>query len=178
MYKSCTIIGPKPTRFKFKYKEHFALCKKLKKAIQNQCCQLYDKGIREFYVGSALGVDLWTSEILINLKQQTAYSDLKLFLVIPFSNHTAEWDIRSKKRFQKILAHCNSYFVQNAQPAPDVYKKCGYYLIEQADVLLAVYDDTLDKRSAVGQSVHYAQSRNIPFIFIHPDTASILSAPN
>ena len=33
---ACTIIGHKPTRFKFKYKENYSLCKKIKSAMTGQ----------------------------------------------------------------------------------------------------------------------------------------------
>lgn len=31
MKKSCAVTGPKPTRFKFGYKEDYSLCKKIKR---------------------------------------------------------------------------------------------------------------------------------------------------
>ena len=56
---SCAVIGHKPTRFKFKYKENMSGCKRLKKRLHDQFVLLYEKGVRRFYVGGALGVDMW-----------------------------------------------------------------------------------------------------------------------
>ena len=62
MKKSCAVTGPKPTRFKFGYKEDYSLCKKIKKAMLEQFKRLYhEKGVRRFYIGGAMGVHI-TSE--------------------------------------------------------------------------------------------------------------------
>lgn len=42
--QSCVIIGDKPTRFKFGYKENYAGCKRLKKRLQEQFTELYEQG--------------------------------------------------------------------------------------------------------------------------------------
>ncbi len=55
--KSCAITGHRPVRFKWKYKENDPRCKRLKRKIQEQLIQLYEQGVRRFYVGGALGVD-------------------------------------------------------------------------------------------------------------------------
>ena len=41
--KACTVAGPKPTRFKFGYKEDNSLCKKIKKAMLRQFRRLYSR---------------------------------------------------------------------------------------------------------------------------------------
>ena len=53
---ACTIIGHKPTRFKFKYKESYSLCKKIKNAMTEQFKLLHAMGVRRFYVSG-----LWAS---------------------------------------------------------------------------------------------------------------------
>ena len=78
---SCAISGHRPTRFKFGYKETHTGCKRLKRVMREQFDLLYQQGVREFYVGGALGVDMWAAEILLRMKEQSAYSDLLLHMV-------------------------------------------------------------------------------------------------
>jgi hypothetical protein len=40
-----------------------------------------------------------------------------------------------------------------------------------ADCLLAVYDNNRSIRSGMGMTVHYAQKKNPPIIYIQSDTA-------
>ena len=56
----CAITGHRPSRFKFKYSEDYALCKKIKANMLEVFRKLHDeKEVRRFYVGGALGVDMW-----------------------------------------------------------------------------------------------------------------------
>ena len=64
---SCAISGHRPTRFKFGYKETHTGCKRLKRVLREQFDLLYQQGVREFYVGGALGVECFGSR---NLRQK------------------------------------------------------------------------------------------------------------
>lgn len=75
-FLSCAITGHRPTRFKFKYDENNSGCKRLKKRLHDQFVLLYDQGARRFLVGGALGVDMWSGEILLNLKKQPEYGEV------------------------------------------------------------------------------------------------------
>ena len=52
-------------------------------------------------------------------------------------------------------------------------KDCYYirnrYLVNHADIVLAVYDMQANKRSGTGYTVHYAQAQNKPIVAIDPD---------
>lgn len=74
--ESCAVVGPKPTRFKFGYKEENSLCRKIKKAMLRQFRRLYrKKGVQRFYIGGAIGVNLWAGELLLKLKEEPGYED-------------------------------------------------------------------------------------------------------
>ncbi len=76
--KTCAITGHRPVRFKWKYKENDTRCKRLKRRMQEQFVLMYEQGVRRYYVGGALGVDLWAGEILLLLKEQPEYGDIEL----------------------------------------------------------------------------------------------------
>ena len=66
---------------------------------------LYEKGVRQFWVGGSLGVDMWAGEILLRLKEQPEYREIKLMMALPFEGHNADWDERSKKRLAFLVRH-------------------------------------------------------------------------
>ena len=70
---SCVITGHRPTRFKFKYNEKDKRCQRIKKCLQEQLIRLYHQGVRCFWVGGAMGVDMWAAELLLRMKEQQAY---------------------------------------------------------------------------------------------------------
>ena len=111
----CAITGHRPSRFKFKYSEDYALCKKIKASMLEVFRKLHDeKEVRRFYVGGALGVDMWAAEQILRLKEQPGYEDIELVVALPFVGHDAKWDQRSKRRMEFILQHCSKKEVVRA----------------------------------------------------------------
>lgn len=174
MMKTCAIIGHRPTRFKFKYNENYSGCKRLKKRLRDQFTLLYEQGIRRFLVGGALGVDMWSGEILLRLKEQPEYSDIELVIVLPHPGHDARWDERSKKRMAFLRQHCAECVTFGTDTGPESYYKRNRYLVDHADCLVAVYDGDGNVRSGTGQTVQYAEKLERQIISIHPDSGKVL----
>lgn len=170
---SCTITGHRPTRFKFKYNEHYKLCIKIKKALTSQMQDYYEKGVRRFWVGGAIGVDTWAAEILLEMKQQERYKDIELYVATPFPDYDAKFDAKQKARCRAILKGCTGSVIVSPNYAPDAYKKRNYYMVDRADYLIAIYDNQKEIRSGTGMTVHYAQKKGLTIRFIHPDNADV-----
>lgn len=171
--KSCAITGHRPTRFKFGYKENMSGCKRLKKRLHDQFVLLYEQGVRTFYVGGALGVDQWSGEILLRLKEQPEYGGIELIVVLPFTGHEDGWDERSKARLLFLLQQSAKVVIVCNAPSAEAYKARNRYMVDHSDVLVAVYDNARAIRSGTGMTVNYAQLKGIPLILIHPDSAVV-----
>ena len=178
-YETCAITGHRPSRFKWKYNENNNGCRRLKKRLREQIIWLYAQGVRRFYVGGALGVDLWCGEILLRLKEQEAYRDIALVLALPFQGHDVAWDERSRRRMAFLIRHsAETVTVGTEDQTPAVnYRRRNEYMVDHADILLAVYDDDRSIRSGTGITVHYARKRRLPILLIHPDTAQVAVLP-
>ena len=103
--KTCAVVGCHPKRFKFKYKETHTGCKRLK----DQFIKLYAQGVRIFVIGSFLGVDIWSGEILLTLRKEPGYSDIHLVIVVPFNGHDKGWDEHNRTRlsfFERTCGGC------------------------------------------------------------------------
>lgn len=174
MAKACAVTGHRPSRFKFKYKEDYSLCKKIKRAMTEQFARLHDVyGVVRFYIGGTLGVDIWAGEIILRLKETPGYDDIELIVVIPFPGHETKWDDRSKKRLAFLLRHCSGKLTAGEQDCRQSYLQRNCYMVNNADFLLAVYDDESDPQSGTMQFVDYAIKNDKAVIYIHPDTASV-----
>lgn len=171
---ACAVTGHRPSRFKFKYSEDYSLCKKIKANMLEVFRKLHDeKEVRRFYVGGALGVDLWAGELILRLKEQPGYEDIELVVVLPFEGHDAKWDERSKRRMDFLLRMCSDCVVIGKEDCRESYIKRNCYMVDHADYLVAVYDNERNLRSGTMQTVRYAEEQGRTIRYIHPDTAVI-----
>lgn len=176
--KACTVAGPKPTRFKFGYKEENSLCRKIKRAMLRQFRRLYSKkGVRRFYIGGALGVNLWAGEMLLKLKEEPGYEDLELVVVLPFPDHDAKWDIRSRKRLEHLIRHSTEHLTVGTGECQESYIHQNRYLVDHAQYLIAVSEGHTELEGGSFQILAYAQERELEIMYIHPDTAEVSDTP-
>ena len=125
---SCVITGHRPTRFKFKYNEKDKRCQRIKKCLQEQLIRLYNQGVRCFWAGGAMGADMWASEILLRMKEQTAYQDVELCLALPFEGYDADWDDWHRKRMKFIRKYAAKVLILGEMPSSENYKKRNCFM--------------------------------------------------
>ena len=116
---------------------------------------------------------MWAAEQILRLKEQPGYEDIELVVALPFVGHDAKWDQRSKRRMEFILQHCSKKEVLGNEDCRESYVKRNCYMVDQANYLVAVYDDVRNLRSGTMQCVRYARKNDVPVVLIHPDTANI-----
>lgn len=170
---TCAIIGHKPTRFKFKYKENYSLCRKIKNAMTEQFKILHTMGVRRFYISGSLGVGMWAGELLLRLKEQPGYENIELWIVLPYAGYDSGWDERSRKRMNFLKKHCTEYITLESADSREGFLRRNCYMADQAQHMIAVYDGNHTVRSVTGQSVRYAIRSGLKITYIHPDTAKI-----
>ena len=169
-----SVTGHRPTRFCFGYNEEDPLCQKLKECLLEQFRILHDeKFVRTFFVGGALGVDMWAGEQLLTLRAQTGYEDIKIIVVIPFIGYDSKWPDQSKHRLKKLIQNANDSIVISHSADVSSYKKRNYYMVDHAEYLIGVFDNQKKLRSGTAQTVNYALRNGKAITLIHPDTMEI-----
>lgn len=120
-----------------------------------------------------MGADMWAAEILLRMKEQTAYQDVELCLAFPFEGYDADWDDWHQKRMKFICKYAAKVLILGKMPSSENYKKRNYFMVDQADCMVAVYDNANNMRSGTQQTVNYAKKKGLQIIYIHPDTAQV-----
>lgn len=176
---ACAITGHRPTRFKWKYNENDNDCKRLKRRLKEQLAALYDQGVHQFYIGGALGVDIWSGELLLELKEQPEYSEIELVLVLPFKGYDQDWDLKSKHRLSVLRQNSAEVIVAGTlvNSPTNNYRQRNQYMVDHAGCLLAVYDNDRQLRSGTMQTVNYARRKGLPITLIHPDSVNVSYEP-
>lgn len=169
------VTGHQGTRFRFKYKDNNNGCKRLKRRMREQFVVLYGEGVRHFWIGGGLGVDLWAGEILLRLKEEPGYGEIMLHTAIPFTGYDSKWDERSRARMAFVVKHSDSTRIIGTSNIPPAacYRQRDRFLVDQADCLLAVYDNDRSRRNGIGTTVFMAEKKGIPIIMIHPNTGIV-----
>ena len=171
--KTCAITGHRFSRFKFKLQDTNTACKRLKKRLHDQFVLLYEQGVRTYIIGGDLGVDIWSGEILLEMKKLPEYSELELIIALPFPEHDRNWHPLFVRRLEYLKRSAKEVVTVGREPGAVSYKRRNYYMIDRADVLVAVYDNDHSVRNPIGQSVNYAKKRELPIILIHPDKGTV-----
>lgn len=92
------------------------------------------------------------------MKACPEYNDIRLMVVPPFEGYDKAWGEAQKMRMQAVCDQAEIIVVCR-QPGAVSYKRRDYYLVDHADILLAVYDNDRSVRSSTGVTVNYAKKR-------------------
>ena len=96
---------------------------------------LYEQRFRQFWVGGALGVELWAGEILLRMKEQPEYSEIQLLNALPFEGHDAGWEERNRRRMSFLIRHSAETIVVGNKETPPAasYRRRNEYMVDRAD---------------------------------------------
>lgn len=167
--KACAFTGHRPKSFPWKYNETAPDCVLLKEVLARQIKALADRGVADFFSGMAQGVDLWSSQIVLDLKKKNPA--LKLHCVLPCKGQESKWPASAQERYRSILAQANEIVYVGQEYSRDCMLNRNRYMVDHASILLAVYNGAY--RSGTGMTVRYAQSKHRKIILIHPITREV-----
>mgnify|MGYP000784452169 FL=1 len=130
--------------------------------------------MRRFYVGGALGVDLWAGEILLEMRRQEEYQELEIVLVYPFPGHDERWDLKSRERLRHLKENCDQFVMGSKIVGAQGYRERTAYMVEHADCLVTVCDDETAGPSGVEAVFRMAKVQKIVVVQICPKTGRIV----
>lgn len=171
-YTSCAFTGHRPKSFPWKYNETDPRCLALKAILAEQIAKLVQAGVTDYYSGMALGVDLWCSRIVLDLKQKNPA--LKLHGILPCEGQERKWSLSTQEQYHTILRQSDEVVYVRRTYTPDCMLERNRYMVDRPDVLLAVYDGIY--RSGTGMTVRYACKLGRKTIIINPLTGSIVGS--
>jgi uncharacterized phage-like protein YoqJ len=150
--------------FFFRHNELHPLCVKIKDVLFGQTRVFYDRGVRRFYTGCSEGAGIWAGEAVLTLRKE--YGDAELVCVLPCEANGGD-------RLQRLLSGCQEIKTVSHPGDSNAGKKCGRYLAERCDILIAVYDDSYRPKSDARRTADYAKKLSRDILFIHPETADV-----
>ena len=171
--KSCAFIGGQPADFFFRNNELHPLCQNIKDSLLEQAKARYQNGVRRFYVGGALGTDMWAGEAVLSMKESPEYPGIELVCNIPFEGHNSEWGDDSVTRYERLLSACDDKQAISHSSDRSAYEKRYFQIVDQSQTVIAVCRRVHDKHSDAEAALEYAAKQNKELTVIHPETAEI-----
>ena len=130
---------------------------------------LADKGVTDYLSGMALGVDLWSAQIVLDLKKKNPALNLRC--VLPCMGQERKWPESTQEQYRSILRQADDLVYVDREYSRNCMLNRNRYLVDQSSILLAVYNDTY--RSGTGMTVRYAESKHRKIIIIDPVTREV-----
>lgn len=111
----------------------------------------------------AIGVDMYAAEIVLGLK--ASYPGITLESAIPCESQAAKWSEALRDRYFDIASKCDKETLIQTHYSPDCMDKRNRYMVDHADVLIAVWDGS---PSGTGKTVRYAHQQGKSVTIIDP----------
>jgi len=170
--KKCAFTGHRPQSLPFGFNETDERCIALKQMLRAEIIKLIeDEGVTHFITGMAIGVDMYAAEIVLGLK--SSYDNIILESAIPCETQAAKWTEEQRNRYFEIAEKCDKETLIQHQYTNDCMHKRNRYMVDQADVIIAVWDG---RPSGTGKTVQYAQRQGKPIRVINPKTLATENA--
>lgn len=168
--KACAFTGHRPKSFPWKYDEAARDCVLLKEILTAQIMALTNRGVTDFLSGMALGVDLWSAQIVLDLREKNPA--LNLYCILPCENQEVKWPASMQEQYRSILEQANDVVYVGREYNRKCMLKRNRYLVDHASILLAVYNGVW--RSGTGATIRYAQKLGREICIIDPVTRNIV----
>ena len=167
--KTCAFTGHRPQNLPFGFNEEDECCINLKKTLREQIINpIENEDVTHFISGMAIGVDMYAAEIVLDLKAR--YPNITLESAIPCETQAVKWSMAQRERYYDIAARCDKETMLQSRYSPDCMDKRNRYMVDHADVLIAVWDGS---PSGTGKTVNYALRQGKPVVVINPRSLSI-----
>lgn len=165
----CAFTGHRPKSFPWKYDETARDCILLKAALAAQITELTTQGVTDYLSGMALGVDLWSAQIVLNLRRKNP--EIKLHCILPCEGQEVKWAAPAQEQYHTILSQASDIVYVSQEYTSNCMLRRNHYLVEHSSILLAIYNGA--RRSGTGATINYARKLGRKIIIIDPITQSV-----
>ena len=167
---ACAFTGHRPEKFPWKCNEEDERCIKLKTALSNQISELADSGVTQFLSGMCRGCDIWAAVSVLELRRTNP--KLKLHCILPCTTQADVWSDSERELYYQILGQVDSIVYVSREAHKSCMLERNHFMVEHADVLLAVCGNVDERRGGTAATVRYAKKAGKKIILLDPITLS------
>lgn len=139
--------------------------------LREVVAELYDRGMRTFLSGMAVGFDLAAAETVLACR--ACCPGLRLVAVVPFGGQTARFSAADRERSRRVLAAADETVVLSEAYYRGCYAVRNNFLADRASLVVAWYDAS---PGGTQYTVRRALARGCSVWNLHPSARVVVQA--
>lgn len=158
---SCCFTGHRPDKLPWGNDDRHPDCIRLRVQIALELERLYERGIRHFLCGMALGCDLYFAQAVLEMRRE--YPDVTLEAAVPCDTQAKAWSVKQQALYRQLLDSCDRVSYVSHLYHPGCMMERNRYMVDHAAVLLACFNGT---SGGTMNTVLYAQRQGLEVVII------------
>ena len=139
--KTCCFTGHRPEKLPWRYDEGDSRCLALKERLARALEEAYEKGMRHFLCGMALGADFYFCEAALALRDRRP--GVTVEAVIPCEEQAARWREADRERYFSLVERCDYETLVQRRYDQGCMLRRNRHMVDRSSMLIAVYDGML-----------------------------------
>ena len=129
--RRCCFTGHRPEKLKRAEEE-------IKEGLKEAILKAVSDGYTTFITGMARGVDIWSGQIVLWLRQDNP--ELRLIAALPYPGCDSRWSASWRRQYVEVLEAAD--LVKAISPAYSVasFQKRDEWMVDQSSRVIAIYD--------------------------------------
>ncbi len=159
--RTCCFTGHRPEKLPWGTDESDPRCLELKCRIAAALESAYEKGMRHFICGMALGADLYFCEAALDLRNK--YPGVTVEAAIPCEEQATRWREEDRDRYFAMVKLCDfETMVQHHYDRGCMLRR-NRYMVDRSAMLIAVHDGLL---GGTMYTLTYAMKKELDIVIL------------
>jgi len=141
----------------------------IKKAIEQRLRRFIEEGLEMVVISGQLGVELWTAEVVIELKKE--FPQVKCAVITPFLDQEKKWKESTQEYYYSIINQVDIVTTTSDYPyvSPKQFQNRDQAVMQKTDGLFLVYDEEKEGSPKYLKAKALKYGENHPFSFYEMD---------
>lgn len=139
--QTCCFTGHRPAKLPWGENEADSRCIALKERLAEIVAAAYEKGMRHFICGMAMGADTYFCEAAIRLRER--YPDITIEAALPCEEQAAHWKEADRRRYFSLIEQCDYETMVQRLYDRQCMQRRDRYMVDRSAMVIAVYGGIL-----------------------------------
>lgn len=138
---TCCFTGHRPDKLPWRDDEWDPRCLELKQRLADALEAAYEKGMRHFICGMALGADFYFCEAALALRERRP--GVTVEAALPCEEQADRWKERDRNRYFRLVAQCDYETMVQHHYDKGCMLRRDRYMVDRSSMIIAVYGGML-----------------------------------